>query len=566
MEPRTTAPLRPLADLRERLDPRGWTTTDRLVAVAILAVLVAPVAAAVQAIAHGWQPTGDDATVALRTAGILDGHLPVTGMRSTSGDSGDQSLATHHLGPLQFYLLALPLALTGGSATGLAIGGALVAATASVLSVVWARRLGGALGVTVFATGVLLTQWAIGAEGMFRPFNPYAPLLPTFLALLLLWALAQDDRRALPPFVVAVSLIGQSNLAFLPLALALTALAAGLLLWPRLTRARRGLRRRPRRRPGDRTAHRWALGLGVLVWLPSVVELVVHQPNNLSQLVRWATSGTGDPIGLAAGIGHLDLIAPGPGGFRRNSPDLLVDGGGFATVLGIGILVLLAVIATGYRVPQGRASSAWPARVALVANLGMLATASRLPEWPLAPYWVVTWLPVAAFTWCALAWRGLAYLESATPRLPLRTARPLGAGLVVGGVAASVLALNPVWAEYTSITRVATATADDLGPGEGRHVQINGLGFVPTLSASPAVAWQAHRQGWQPHYLTPWPFAEDAEHLWAGTAPEGTDVVLLTDTAEPELADDLPAGARQVATIALEHRAGTISVYRDPGS
>lgn len=527
---------------------------------ALLAVVIGPIAATVQAIAHGWQPSGDDATVALRTAGILDGHLPVTGMRSTSGDGGHQDLATHHLGPLQFYLLALPLALAGGSAAGLAVGGALVAAAASVLSVVWARRLGGALGVVVFTAGVLLTQWAIGGEAMFRPFNPYAPLLPTFLALLLLWGMARGDRRALPPFVVAVSLIAQSNLAFLPLAVALAALATGLVLRPRLTRTRR------RRHPDDRPAHRWALGLGVLVWLPSIVELVVHQPNNLTQVVRWATSGTGDPIGLTAGIGHLDLIAPGPGGFRRNSPDLLTQGGELATVVGIGIIVLLAAIATGYRVPQGRASSAWPARVALVANLGMLATASRLPEWPLAPYWVITWLPVAAFTWCALVWRALAYLDSATPHLPLRIARPLGAALVAGGVAATVLALPPAWAEYDSMTRVARAAGDDLGAGEGRHLRISGLGFVPTLGASPAVAWQAHRQGWHPHYLTPWPFPEDADHLWAGTGPADADTMYLTDSAEAELAKNVPATAREVAVLRMAHREGDIGVYRDPGS
>src|SRR5690606_18848965 len=125
-------------------------------------------------------------------------------------------------------------------------------------------------------------------------FNPYAPLLPTYLSLVLLWALARHDRRALAPFVVAVSLIAQSNLAFLPLALALTVMAASLLLWPRL----RGARRTPSRAVGRQ--HRWALGLGVAVWLPSIIELLVHHPNNLTQLIRWATSGTGTPIGFVA--------------------------------------------------------------------------------------------------------------------------------------------------------------------------------------------------------------------------------------------------------------------------
>ena len=215
-----------------------------------------------------------------------------------------------------------------------------------------------------------------------------------------------------------------------------------------------------------------ALGLGVVVWLPSIAELFVHHPNNLTQIVRWATSGTGDPIGFTEGATYLNLIAPAPGGFRRSTEDLLVDGTGPATVLGVGLVLLLAVIATGYRVPKGRASSAWPARVALAANIGMLLTASRLPEWPLAPYWVITWLPVAAFTWCALVWRGLAYLDNATPHLRPRVALPLGGGLVAGGVAATALALPPAWAEIDSMTAVARAAGADLGDGQGRHVQI----------------------------------------------------------------------------------------------
>lgn len=531
-------------------------------ALAVLAVLVAPVLAVVQALAHGWQPNGDDATIALRTADILDGRFPVTGMRSTSGDGVDTDLSTHHLGPLQFYLLALPLALGGGSAAGLVIGGGLVAATASVLSVVWARRLGGALAVTVFTTGVILTQWAIGAEALYRPFNPYAPLLPVYLALVLLWALARGDRRALAPFVVAVSLTAQSNLAFFPLAALLGFMATGLMLWPRITRIRTRRRRRVR---ADTLSHRWALALGLLVWLPSLVELLVHQPNNLSQLIRWATSGTGTPIGVVDGAAHLSLIAPAPGGFRRYTEDLLVDGSGVATAIGVVLLVLLIAISTGHKVPRGRSSSAWPARVALVANVGMLLTASRLPEWPLAPYWVITWLPVAAFTWAALAWRGLAYLDDATPHLPARIALPLGGALVAGSIVAAPLAHQPDWTETDSMTRVAKLAGDDLGQGEGRAVQVNGLGFVPTLGAAPAIAWQAHRQGWEPHYLRTWPFPEDSEHLWGGSAPEDATRLYIIDSTQPELHSGLPPSARRVGTVEMRHREGELGVYRDLG-
>ncbi|NYF99592.1 hypothetical protein [Janibacter cremeus] len=552
------------------LDPRCWGPTDRFLALAILAVLLAPTVAVIRAISQDWAPNGDDATVALRSAGVLDGHFPLTGMRSTAGNGVDVNLSTHHLGPLQFYLLALPLAATGGAAAGVAIGGALIAAIASVLTVVWARRLGGTLAVAVFTCGLLLAQWALGAEAMFRPLNPYAPLLPTYLALLLLWALARGDHRALAPFVVAVSLLAQANLAFLPLAGVLVLAAVAVSVWPPTDTPRPDRSGRRGRRPGHVTtarAHsrRWAVGLGVLVWLPSLLELFVHRPNNLRQFVRWATSGSGDPIGVLAGIEHLSLLAPVPGGFRRYSPDLLTTGTTVGTALGVLALLVLVAISTGWRVPQGRASSAWPARVALVANVGMLATASRLPEWPAAPYWVITWLPVAAFTWAAFAWRGLAYLESATPRLPHGVAVPVAGGLVVGGLAAALLATQPNWSQTRTMTAVARTSVSEMGPGDERPVRISGFGFVPTLGAAPAIAWEAHRAGWEPHYLSSWPFEEDAEYLWAGSAPQGADELFVIDSTEPEFHDGVPETAREVAAVKLTYRDGTISVYREPG-
>lgn len=566
--------------LVRRLDPRGWDATDRFVALAVVAVLLGPVIAVLRALGNDWAPHGDDATVALRTADVLDGRFPITGMRSTSGDGVDEGLSTHHLGPLQFYLLALPLALTGGASAGIAVGGGLIAAIASVLTVVWARRLGGGLGVVVFTAGLLLAQWAIGPEAMFRPLNPYAPLLPTYLSLLLLWALARGDHRALPPFVIAVSLIAQGNLAFVPLAATLALGAVALVVSPTLRRPRSDhalVRLRARRHRGRRLrpspvelvqirSGRWALGLGILVWLPSILEVFIHRPNNPGQLFRWATSGTGDPIGLVAGLQHLSLLAPVPGGgFRPYSGEFLTQGSSAGTAVGVAVLVLLMAISSGWRVPQGRASSVWPARVALLANLGMVATASRLPEFPAAPYWVITWLPIVAFTWAALVWRGLAYLEQATPHLAPRIALPLAVGLVVGGVGAAVLSSQPHWAETRAMNAVARESAADLGPGEGRHVKVVGLGFVPTLGAAPGVAWEAHRAGWNPHYLRAWPFDEDAEHLWGRSAPEGSDVLFIIDSTEKELMQGMSASAQEVMTVEMEYRKGTLGVYRDPG-
>lgn len=526
-------------------------------ALACAAALVAPLAALAQAVTNDWSPHGDDATVALRTWDVWSGDPPLTGMRSTSGDTGHPELASHHPGPLAFYLLALPLALAGGGPLGIALGCVTIAAVASLLTVVWARRLGGEIGVLVLGGGLLLTQWAVGPEALYRPLNPYPALLPTYLALLLAWAAWRGDHRAYAPFAVATAILLQANLAFVPLGLALTALVVAACL----RRHRRGTPEDPLAR---RDLRRAAL-VTLVVWLPSLVELLVNRPNNLTQVVRWATSGTGTSIGLGGAFEHLSLLAPAPGGFRRFSVEMLLQSSTGPAVIGMIVLLLLAVISTGLKVPNGRSSSVWPARVALVANLAMLATAAQLPEWPTAPYWVVTWLPVVAFSWAAIAWRAVAYVPNETVFLPLRTVLPCAAALLALACVLTALTNRPAVAEDQAMTRTARAVVAELGPGEGRALRVQGQGFTPVLAAAPAVAYEAHRAGWEPHFLTPWPNPSDADHLWAETTPEGAEHVIIVDSTEPEV-QDLPERAREVGSVEMTHRDGRLTIYRVPGA
>ncbi len=467
-------------------------------------------------------------------------------MRSTAGAGVDPALATHHLGPVQFYLLAVPLALAGGSAAGIALGGVLFVAVSSVLTVVWARRLGGRPAVLVLTGGLLLTQWAIGPAVMFRPLNPFAPLLPLYLALVLLWALTAGDRRALPALVVALSLLAQANLAFLPLTAALTVVAVVAMLGPgRITSPR------PRRRA--RRDHRLALLLGLLVWLPSIVELLVHRPNNLVQLVRWLTAGSGsqeqDPIGPAAALEHLSLLAPVPGGFQRYRLFILEETNTTAVVVGGVVLALLLLASVGWSRADGSPVSVWPARIALVANLAVLATASQLPLAWAPPYWVITWLPVVALSYAALLWRVVSHVWGTSPDLGPRLRLPLGGALVVGGVLAATLALSPGWTVTDAMTGAGRSAAGELGPGEGRAVQITGYGATANLGAAPALAWHLHRAGWQPHYFWAWPYDEGTEHLWSDTAPPDAVQVYVTDSDDPQEAAQLPDSVHEVDTV-----------------
>lgn len=525
----------------------------------MLAVSVMPVGAAVEALAAGWAPTGDDATVVLRSGDVLRGDLPITGMRSTSGDTGQPELATHHLGPVAFYLFALPLAVTGGSPAGVVLACAAIGVAASLLSVLWGRRLGDDLGVLLVAGGLLVTQWFLGPRILVTPLNPYPAQLPTFLALVLVWAVARGHHRALPALALATSLVLQAHLAFVPLAGALALVVAVILLVRRRARGGR------RAAPAHRRSLRRALGLTLLVWLPSLVEVVVHDPDNPSQVARWATSSTGESIGLPAAAQHLSLLAPLPGGLRRASDDLLLGGSGLAAAVGAGLLVLLAVIATGWRVPHGRSSSVQPARIALLANLVMLATASRLPDGLAAPYWVLTWIPVVGFTWFALAWRAVAWLPAARPTLPRGWLLPAGAAATITAAALAIAATPPVSAQDEALARSGGIARGALGEGGGRHVQVQGLGFRPLLSVAPAVALELRRAGWEPHYLVDWRYPEDANHLWVGTAPETADQILITDSTEPQLVEGLPAQAQQIGSVTLPDEGNVITLYRVPG-
>lgn len=548
-----------LRDLRARLDPRWWGAQDWFFALMVVAVVTAPVLALVEAWSEGWLPQGDDATIGVRTAGILDGSLPITGMRSTSGAT-DPLLSAHHLGPVEFYLLSLPLALSGGHAIGIALGCTALAGIAAVWSLVWARRLGSLLGVLVFGVAIIIGQWAVGSQLLYRPLNPFFGTLTIFLALILAVAILRGHHRAWPGFVFATAVSAQANLAFLPLVVSVVAFVV-------LSRAAHVVRERRRGAampPDARVSARWTLALAGLLWLPSLVELVVRQPNNLQILTAWATSGSGSSTGLSAALQQLSLLAPFPGGFRGYSLDLLGPGSAVAAVVGGAVvLALAAIVVTGKKVP-GRATARVPATVALVANLGMLATAAAMPEYPAAPYWLVHWIPLVPFTWAALVWGATAHVRGLSPRLSTWPVVHVAAAVAVASLGLHTVLARPPLEDGTTNARAAQLISEHLGEGDGRSVRIHGLGFVPLLGTAPAMAFELDRRGWEPHYLLPWPYPEDTEHLWLDSDPNPDVKIVILDTEEPDFAADLSPGAEKVGVVEMPDPGRLLAVYQVP--
>lgn len=142
------------------------------------------------------------------------------------------------------------------------------------------------------------------------------------------------------------------------------------------------------------------------------------------------------------------------------------------------------IVSTGWFAPPNRKSSVWPIRIALVANLAMLATASQLPPAWAPPYWLITWLPIAAFTWSAVIWFVLAHIKGLTPRLAPQLMLPLATALVVGAVGASTLTLPPNWTVSSAMTDVGDTAVHPLGAGHGRAIRVTGLGATASLGAT----------------------------------------------------------------------------------
>lgn len=562
--PARRRPIRPgaLADRLRQVDllapvrrARAAPATYGLGLLLQLASLLGPVWAFVQAVQIRWTPEGDDAMIALRAMDVVSTSPPVMGQRSTSGVS-DPSLASHHLGPMEYYLMAPLGELFAWAPWSIALTMTLLAAVSSLVTVRGALRLGGPVAACGALGAVLLTQWAIGAEGMFRPFNPYPALLALLATMTLAWALLAGRWWAAPPFLVGVSFVAQANLAYAPVAAAL-AVGTGLLLilerWQGRRRSsdgdlRRSSRRRGRRpRRGGRrsTAARralrrpttWSVVLLVLCWLPTVAELVSYEPNNATQLYRYATAED-DPRGGLNVEGMLrlpEVFAPWRGGFGHLEQNLSLESDLAMSVVG-GVVILLTVLGGSRRgLRTGRASAVLPCRVATLGLLGGTVTAALLPNGLVAVYWIAIYLPLAAFTWFALLWRVYAAVPISPNRPSVLASLPLMAAAAAAAVLAAVTALPTNVGKLQDAQQVVTGADEvvaETGDPEALVIRGEGGGEV-TLSYVSAVAFDQHRQGRSVHDQPGWPYPEDFEERRVDNAPEGTYQLYLSDDRWP---------------------------------
>lgn len=313
----------------------------------VLALVVAMVVGiGVRAAVDGWLPVGDNGYFALRAHDVFSSHPPLVGTASSA--STFSAAPTSHPGPLQFFLLSVPVALLGVGA-GSVVGTALLNAV-SIGGAAWLvqRRVGataGAIAALCFAG----LAWAMGSAILHDIWGPFAVVLPFGLFVVAVGLAAGGDVKALPVVAVAGSLVLQTHVSYVLLVpgLGAVAFAGALLCAVRRDRGAPAAATSAANAPDAsevddtdtaedarevaatrRQALRWmaaSLAVAVLCWTPPLVQQVRNEPGNLVALWRAAQAESPGTVTAQQGIYILSgtvALPPWwlPPGFERAGP------------------------------------------------------------------------------------------------------------------------------------------------------------------------------------------------------------------------------------------------------
>ncbi len=354
-----------------------------LLAGAAVLALAPIIAAAVSVAGREWYPASDVAIQLLQIDDVGGPHTPLTGAHSRYG--------WDHPGPLQSWLLA-PFDWLFG-VTGVLVGVALLNAAAVAGALVVARRRGGVTLTVLVASVLLVLTLANGTDLFINPWNPWVAVLPFFTYLLLAWSLADGDVVVLPWLVGVGTYIVQAHVSYAPLVLG-AGLVAALMAW-RAPRSAHG--------GGVRMPVLIALGTGVVLWLPPLVQQLFSDDGNLTAIIEFFRDPPEAQAGwrLAWGIMGTELGPPGAwlAGDELGAFGVLPSG----TVPSV--LLIAATVAAG--LVASRRGSPSAGRLALLVAaacvLGVVAT-SRITGL-IGTYLVRWWWVLAAVVWLSIAGR-----------------------------------------------------------------------------------------------------------------------------------------------------------------
>src|SRR3954447_24039050 len=139
---------------------RSWLASHGALLAAGLLASIPVILSTAHTLALGWYPVGDDAIIAARSYDVFTTHPPLVGAYSATSVVLGQ--ASHHPGPMLYWLLAIPARIGGPLAVTLTIGAANVAAVFGCVAL--ARRRGGTALMIVAASALAVMSGSLAGR------------------------------------------------------------------------------------------------------------------------------------------------------------------------------------------------------------------------------------------------------------------------------------------------------------------------------------------------------------------------------------------------------------------
>lgn len=360
-----------------------------MVTVVIILAVVASTWLVVRVIAFDWHPMGDYRTLQLRVSDVGGSHTPLVGLYSR--------FDWNHPAPWVFWSLALPYRMFGD--TGLLLGAIAVNLAAIVAALAVCVRAGRRWVLVVAFVAALLCG-GLGLGGLADPWNPYLVVLPSFAMLVGAWRAMDGSRSGALLAVIAGSFAMGSHFGAAPLVVSVIAVVIVALAWSSF---------RGSDRHHARVTALWCAIAAAVMWLPALVEQVVHSPGNLRTLATFVLDGgRGTVNGFGSGVRIVARSLALPFDWARGSAPTFAGGPLDDRTWTVPVGLLALAVATWFA--WGRARRSDRTRrflelhlciVAIVAVVAETIAMSRI-NGLLAPYLVRTTWAVAAIVWLAV--------------------------------------------------------------------------------------------------------------------------------------------------------------------
>jgi hypothetical protein len=428
-----------------------------------LGAAVPVIVATVHAVRDHWEPGADQGIIATRAYDVLSSHTPLDGQYSLAGNVTGQ--VTHGLGPMLYWLIALPARFGSPDAITVTMGAA--NALAIVGSVALARRRGGLVLMFAAAIAIALMCRSLAAETFHDVWNPSAGLFPFLLLIFLCWSVACGEYRLLPVTVLVASFVVQAHLMYLPPTAGLLAIAAiGLVV------AKRG-------QPVALGWRTFALALATVLvaaacWVAPAIDEIDHRPGNLTLVLRSATAHT-QTLGAATGwrataraIGWMPWWLHQPADRWTRKLDVALPAGTVRTTTTIALLAALLVAATaGALRRRGDVTAAAAIGLVMAVALALEASHTPVPRVLSATLGYTMWWgsQLGMWVWLIVGWCAWLVVAPAALALAGRLPRP-----ALGARGRLAIALASSLAAIAGLAAAAAVASDGEQPDE--HVAL----------------------------------------------------------------------------------------------